>query len=111
MKGTPKSVDSDHMPISHSASEKMLAKMKQECFLKYNKSYMVIKFSSIEDKQKVVTPSTRLFGMTYKTLENIRLEEANQKTTLILSGIPVGCTTRNLIHTLNQVLNKHNIPI
>lgn len=50
----------------------ILSKMKTESFLKYNKSSMIIKFSTVQDKDKIVTPATRLFGLTYKSFENIK---------------------------------------
>lgn len=55
-----------------SVTEALLLKIKKESYSKFNKSSMLIKFATKEDKQAVLSPESRLYGLNYKGFKNVK---------------------------------------
>ena len=75
-------------------ADTIINKIRKEDYSKYNRSAMVLKMSSLEDKSKIVTNWTRLFGLNFKNFKNIKFEEGYCKTTVVVGNIPVGCQAK-----------------
>jgi hypothetical protein len=54
------------------STDALLSKMRQEDYSRFNRSIMLIKLESIADKNKIITNWTRLFGLNFKHLKNIK---------------------------------------
>jgi hypothetical protein len=66
---------------------------------------MLFKLKKNEDKKKFLTPEMRLFGLNLNNSYNIRFEEAQSKTVIILSMIPWGCESDELFSVINRGLS------
>lgn len=55
-----------------SVTEALLLKIKKESYSKFNKSSMLLKFASRQDKEAVLTQESRLYGVNYKHFRNIK---------------------------------------
>lgn len=55
-----------------SVTDALLMKIKKESYSKFNKSSMLIKFASQQDKEAVLTQDARLYGLNYKNFRNVK---------------------------------------
>jgi hypothetical protein len=94
-----------------SVTEALLLKIKKENYSKFNKSSMLIKFASQQDKEAVLSQESRLYGLNYKGFRNVKFEEGFCKTTVSLAGIPWGCASKELERFLNKTLEGEKIPV
>jgi RNA recognition motif-containing protein len=72
---------------------------------------MVIKFSSVDDKKKILIPEARLFGLNFRRFKNIKLEEGFAKNTITLVNIPWGVDSKYLESELNDLFKPLGIEI
>lgn len=66
-----------------------------------NKSYALIKFKYIEDKQKAMSQDLRLFGLRIGQHMS-RMDDADYKTSIILQNIQWGCKLQHLMDFINE---------
>ena len=74
----------------------MIAKINRSRYSKFNKSVMVLRMASVEHKNAILLPDTRLYGINYKNFTNIKIENATAKPVVVVSGIAWG-TPCNLV--------------
>ena len=77
-------------------TEAMMNKIKKANYSKFNKSVMILKMGSLEDKAKVLTPDTRLYGINFKDFKNVKFEEICAKPIVVITELPWGCSTEQV---------------
>lgn len=82
---------------------------KQKTKAELNKSCALIEFESYEQKEKLLDPQLRVFGL-YVDESCVRVEDADNKYLINVSNIPFGFKTQNLVDIFNKEFEKHNIP-
>ena len=88
-----------------------MAKIKKARYSKFNKSVMVLRMASVEDKKKILMPDTRLFGINFKGFTNVKIEEVSAKPIVMVSGIVWGLSCKAAQNALNNILKGSGLKV
>ena len=93
--------------LNKNTGTKIFNKMDKEK-IKYRKSYALVEMETYEQKMKLITPHTRVFGI-YLEDKCSKLEDADYKSQLVLSNLPYGYKMKKVIEKVNSILKSHKI--
>ena len=72
-------------------------------------SYALVEMETYEQKQKLLTPDMRVFGLYFEE-RCTRIEDADHKLLMKISNIPYGFKTRGVMEKINKCFKENDIP-